>query len=94
MGIKKYGLLWTKLLETDSESGTEENGSQIGTNGQADTLVLDMEWRQDAIRSIPGEVVLEAGHAAFYTDETELYELILNTFYIKLNWLSLRFCLF
>ena len=47
------------------------------------TTVTGYGIETDAIKSIPGEVVLEEDHAAFYADETALYELILNTFYNK-----------
>ena len=47
------------------------------------TTVTGYGIETDAIKSIPGEVVLEDDHAAFYADETALYELILNTFYNK-----------
>ena len=47
------------------------------------TTVTGYGIETDAIKSIPGEIVLEDEHAAFYADEIALYELILNTFYNK-----------
>ena len=45
------------------------------------TTVTGYGIETDAIKSIPGEITLLEDHAAFYADETALYELILNTFY-------------
>ena len=47
------------------------------------TTVTGYGIELDAIKSIPGEVVQDGENAAFYADETALYELILNTFYNK-----------
>ena len=47
------------------------------------TTVTGYGIELDAIKSIPGEVVEDGENAAFYADETALYELILNTFYNK-----------
>ena len=47
------------------------------------TTVTGYGIETDAIKSIPGEIRLLEDHAAFYADETALYELILNTFYNK-----------
>ena len=49
------------------------------------TTVTGYGIETDAIKSIPGEVTLLEDHAAFYADETALYELILNTFYNKVQ---------
>ena len=47
------------------------------------TTVTGYGIELDAIKSIPGEVVEDGENAAFYADETALYELILSTFYNK-----------
>ena len=47
------------------------------------TTVTGYGIELDAIKSIPGEVAEDGENAAFYADETALYELILSTFYNK-----------
>ena len=47
------------------------------------TVFSKVNFTEDSFRTIPGEVVAGEVHAEFHVDDTALYEMILDAFYVK-----------
>lgn len=47
------------------------------------TKLMKVDFAEDSFQTIPGEVVAGAEHAEYHVDDEKLYEMILDTFYVK-----------
>ena len=47
------------------------------------TLVTKVDFSEDSFRTVPGEVVAGEKHAEYHVDDEALYQMILDTFYVK-----------
>ena len=47
------------------------------------TKIMKVDFSEDSFQTIPGEVVAGAEHAEYHVDDEALYQMILDTFYVK-----------
>ena len=47
------------------------------------TKIMKVDFSEDSFRTVPGEVVAGEKHAEFHVDDEALYQMILDTFYVK-----------
>ncbi len=47
------------------------------------TLITKVNFTEESFQTIPGEVVAGEEHAEYYVDDEVLYQMILDTFYVK-----------
>ena len=47
------------------------------------TLITKVNFTEESFQTIPGEVVAGAEHAEYHVDDEALYQMILDTFYVK-----------
>ena len=47
------------------------------------TKIMKVDFSEDSFQTIPGEVVAGEEHAEYHVDDEALYQMILDTFYVK-----------
>ena len=47
------------------------------------TILTKVNFTEESLQTIPGEVVAGKEHAEYHVDDEALYQMILDTFYVK-----------
>ena len=82
--VDRYATLDTfKLVTRCSPSLAILNNVNVSRVAYLSTILSKVNFTENSFQTIPGEVIAGEKYAEYHVDDEELYQMILDTFYVK-----------